>query len=227
MTILTGNSPRLLYFRGVFGKRKAAVFLVFAAALCLLVLPIWPGKETASVELRAAEVRNTGTLLGENPGGLKSLSEDGRTVQSPPGTNARTDAMTLTVPKLGLEDVTVPTGSRQTQLDREGVLRMKGTGQPWEEGSNTFIAGHALGFPRTRVPFIFRDLDELMPGDEIFVRSADGRRYTFEVYDRMTVEPDDYWVTYPVEDRTVISLQTCVPMPTFENRLIVRGELVS
>jgi sortase (surface protein transpeptidase) len=34
-------------------------------------------------------------------------------------------------------------------------------------------------------------------------------------------------VTYPVESKTVVSLQTCVPILTFENRLIVRGELVS
>jgi sortase (surface protein transpeptidase) len=30
-----------------------------------------------------------------------------------------------------------------------------------------------------------------------------------------------------VEGKTVISLQSCIPIPTFENRLIVRGELVS
>ncbi|HEV2744897.1 MAG TPA: sortase, partial [Rubrobacter sp.] len=135
--------------------------------------------------------------------------------------------MTLTVPELGLKGVAVPTGFRQAELDREGLLRMKESGLPWEEGSNTFIAGHALGFPWTRVPRAFYSLEKLVPGDEIFLRSADGRTYTFKVYDRMTVEPDDTWVTYPVEGKTVVSLQTCVPSPTFENRLIVRGELVS
>jgi len=38
--------------------------------------------------------------------------------------------------------------------------------------------------------------------------------------------PADYWVTYPVPGKTTVSLQTCTPIPTFENRLIVRGELV-
>ena len=79
----------------------------------------------------------------------------------------------------------------------------------------------------TRVPRAFYGLDALAPGDAVFLEGADGRRYAFEVYDRMTVEPDDTWVTYPVEGRTVVSLQTCVPIPTFENRLIVRAELVS
>ena len=135
--------------------------------------------------------------------------------------------MTLTVPKLGLEDVAVPTGFRQEELDREGLLRIKDSGLPWEEGSNTFIAGHALGFPRTLVPRAFQDLEKLMPGDEIILKSADGRTYAFRVYDRLTVEPDDTWVTLPVEGKTVVSLQTCTPIPTFENRLIVRGELDS
>jgi sortase A len=67
----------------------------------------------------------------------------------------------------------------------------------------------------------------MMPGDEILLEGADGRRYAFRVYDRLTVEPDDFWVTYPVEGKTTVSLQTCTPIPTFENRLIVRGELVT
>lgn len=65
------------------------------------------------------------------------------------------------------------------------------------------------------------------PGDKIFIEDKDGRRYTFRVYDLMTVEPNDFWTTYPVEGSTVISLQGCTPIPTFENRLVVRGELVS
>ncbi len=211
---------RLLYSRRVFGGRKAAFFVASLATLCLLSLPIWPERETSSVELRTQEVKNTGALLGEGTRSPETPPADASSQPTPKN-------MTLTVPKLGLKDVAVPTGFRQAELDREGLLRMKESGLPWEEGSNTFIAGHALGFPRTRVPRAFHDLGTLAPGDEIFLESADGRRYTFEVYDRMTVEPDDTWVTYPVEDRTVVSLQTCVPIPTFENRLIVRGELVS
>ena len=76
------------------------------------------------------------------------------------------------------------------------------------------------------MPRAFHDLDTLAPGDEVFLTSADGRRYAFEVYDKMTVEPDDTWVTHPVGGKTVLSLQTCVPIPTFEDRLIVRAELV-
>ena len=214
----------LLYFRRVFVSRKA-VFLVasLAAALCLLSLPVWPEREASSVELRTQEVMNTGALLGEGTRGPgPPLANALAPPESPTPKN-----MKLTVPRLGLEEVTVPTGFRQAELDREGLLRMKESGLPWEEGSNTFIAGHALGYPWTRVPRAFYGLEKLMPGDEIFLQSADGRTYTFRVYDRITVEPDDTWVTHPVEGKTVVSLQTCTPITSFENRLIVRGELVS
>jgi sortase A len=135
--------------------------------------------------------------------------------------------MRITVPRLGLKDVAVPTGSKQAELDRQGILRLRGSGLPWMAGSNTFVAGHALGFPYTRVPYAFYKLAKMQPGDEILIEDKRGQKYTFRVYDLMTVEPGDFWVTYPVEGKTVISLQSCTPIPSFENRLIVRGELVS
>ncbi|CAA9453125.1 MAG: hypothetical protein AVDCRST_MAG58-1037 [uncultured Rubrobacteraceae bacterium] len=203
---------------------KASVLLVsLAVLLCLLAFPILPQKETASAELRTTEVENTGTLLGENSPGLEVPRK------APPVTSGEENisaAMKLTVPRLGLKDVAVPTGSKQAELDREGILRVRGSGLPWIAGSNTFISGHALGFPRTRVPYAFYKLGKMKPGDEIFVEDKEGRRYTFRVYDLMTVEPNDYWTTYPVEGRTVVSLQSCTPIPTFENRIVVRGELV-
>ncbi len=59
------------------------------------------------------------------------------------------------------------------------------------------------------------------------LQDSAGETYTFRVYDRVTVRPEDYWVTYPGPGKTVVSLQTCDPIPTFENRLIVRAELLS
>jgi sortase A len=208
----------------VIGTPKASVLLVSAILLCLLALPILPEKETASAKLRTAEVENTGTLLGENSPRLGVPEKAPRVTSGEQNTSA---ALKITVPRLGLKDVAVPTGSRQAELDREGILRVRGSGLPWIAGSNTFITGHALGFPRTRVPYVFYRLNKMKPGDEIFLEDKEGQEYTFRVYDLMTVEPNDYWTTYPVEDKTVVSLQSCTPIPTFENRLIVRGELVS
>jgi len=189
-----------------------------------LAFPILPERETASAKLRTVEVENKGTLLGENSSGLEVPEKAPRVTSGGKNVSA---AIKISVPRLDLKDVAVPTGSKQAELDREGILRLRGSGLPWIAGSNTFITGHALGYPRTRVPYAFYKLSKMKPGDKIFIEDRKGQRYTFVVYDLMTVEPNDYWATYPVEGKTVISLQSCTPIPTFENRLIVLGELVS
>jgi sortase A len=208
----------------VFKDFKISVLLVCLALLGLAALPAYPQTETTSVKLRQAEVENTRKLLGESPAGQRAEPSQRASLQDgAPGGGT----MTLSVPKLGLEDIPVPTADSQVALDREGIIRLKDTGAPWEDGSNTFIVGHALGYLWTRTTYVFYKLDQLKPGDEIIVKDQADQEYTFKVYDRMTVKPEDYWVTYPVPDKTVISLQTCTPIPTFENRLVIRGELVS
>jgi sortase A len=194
---------------------RRPALLVSLAAFVLAVLSFFPAKETRTVEANVP--RETPSLLSESAPGLKAKREE---TPPPDGRKIR-----LTVPRLGLKNVVVPTGSTQTKLDREGILRLKDGGLPWWKGTNTVIVGHRLGYERTRVPYVFRRLNKMRPGDEVFVRDSAGRRYTFRVYDRMIVRPNDYWVTAPVEGRTVITLQTCTPIPTFENRLIVRAEL--
>ena len=211
------------------GIPKTFLLLVsLAVLLCLLVVPVLPEKETAQAKLETTTIENTGKLLGENSPQLNPPDGAPRDPSSITAKAANVSSeMKITVPRLGLKDVAVPTGSRQAELDKQGIMHLRGSGLPWTAGSNTFITGHALGFPWTRVPYAFYKLDKMKPGDEIFVEDKDGRRYTFTVYDTMTVEPGDYWVTYPVEGETVISLQSCTPIPTFEHRLIVRGELVT
>jgi sortase A len=214
----------LVYCPRVIGTPRASVlFVSLAILLCLLALPILPEKETASANLSTVQVENTGTLLGENS---PRLEVPEKAPQVTPGKENTSAAMKITVPRLDLKDVAVPTGSTQAELDREGILRVRGSGLPWIAGSNTFITGHALGFPRTKVPYVFYKLGKMKPGDEIFIEDKEGHEYTFRVYDLMTVEPNDFWTTYPVEGKTIVSLQSCTPIPTFENRLIVRGELV-
>jgi sortase A len=172
--------------------------------------------------LDPTELETPRTLLGESPDGEKA--EPGRQTSANAGSGG---TMTLSVPKLGLEDVAVPTADSQVALDEEGIIHLKDSGVPWQQDSNTVIVGHAIGFPRTKLTYVFYELDKMEPGDEIVVRDGEGKEYIYEVYDRMTVQPEDYWVTYPEPGSEIISLQTCTPIPTFENRLVVRGELVS
>lgn len=210
-------------FRTLWGS----VTVVLLAALAMTALPILPVKETASAELRPVVVERTGTLLGENGAPLRNPG-DAPQSGAARGGQGGAGIMTITIPKLDLEDIAVPAGSTQKELDDEGIIHMRGSGVPWQEGSNTFIVGHALGFMQTKVPYVFYELDEMSPGDEIIISDPNGSEYTFRVFDKMTVRPEDYWVTYPSNDgRTLVSLQSCTPIPTFENRLIVQGDLVS
>ena len=208
----------------MFKSLKISLLLVALALFGLAALPAYPQMETASARLSPTEVENARKLLGESPPGEKADPDRLANAQNgAPGAGA----ITLTIPRLGLEDVVVPAGDSQVELDREGIIRMEESGVPWEKGSNTFVVGHALGYLHTRVPYVFYELDQMKPGDEILIKDPDLNEYTFKVYDQVTVKPEHFWVTHPIPGKTTISLQTCTPIPTFENRLIVRGELVS
>ncbi len=211
----------------MFGSLRTWFLLVSLTTLGVLALPaepgLEPGPEPSGSVAEPLEVENARALLGEEASEAKSDVENGERgkeeVARPSGT------VKLSVPRLGITDLPVPVGSTQSELDREGIIRLEEGGLPDTKGSNTFIVGHALGYPSTRVRFVFRHLEKLRPGDEITLNSG-AEQYTFKVYDLLTVRPEDYWVTYPVTGKTVVSLQSCTPYPTFENRIVVRGELV-
>ena len=143
-------------------------------------------------------------------------------------TSAHDDTtMTLDIPKMALEDIEVRSTpvSDSSALDA-GAQHVEGTGFPWEEGSNTYIAGHRIGYPATGSYLVFYDLDVLANGDEVILTDADGTKYTYAVFKSFVVGPSDYYVTQPVPGKRVVSLQTCT-LPDYSERLIVQAELVS
>lgn len=154
-----------------------------------------------------------------------------RPVKPPPGvvtgSKPANDEISISIPRLGLKDVQIGDSPDQEYLDREGIMHLTGTGFPYERGSNTYIVGHAADFDASRVPNVFQDLKDLRPGDAVTLRDSTGSSYDYRIYDRFVVDPTDVWVTEPVAGRNIVSLQTCFPEPTFEKRLIVRGQLVS
>lgn len=203
----------------MFRSLRTWILLASLTAFGVLALPSEPASEPSGSVANPLEIENTRALLGEEPVETRSPQKVAK------GAASKTGTIGLSVPRLGITDLPVPTGSTQAELDREGIIRFEGAGQPGTEDSNTFIVGHALGYPSTRVRFVFRYLEKMRPGDEITLNSG-GESYTFRVYDRLTVRPEDYWITYPVSGKTIVSLQSCTPYPTFENRIVVRGELV-
>jgi sortase A len=133
----------------------------------------------------------------------------------------------LSIPRLGIEDVTVGDSPDQSYLDREGIMHLSGTGFPYEPGSNTYIVGDAANYDMSRVPSIFRNLKSLQQGDDITLRDTLGRTYEYHAYRYYIVNPTDVWLTDPVPGKEIISLQTCYPAPSFSKRLIIRAERVN
>ncbi len=134
----------------------------------------------------------------------------------------------LTVPKMSrIEDDTVPysPGADIDALGENAAIHLEGTGFPWEEEANVYIAGHRLGYPGTDSFLAFFDLNRLTNGDEIFLEDANGTRYTYRVFSEFVVGPTDLSVTEPVPGKNIVTLQTCT-LPDYSDRLIVQAELV-
>jgi sortase A len=145
------------------------------------------------------------------------------------GTEAPNNStMKLTVPEMQrVKEVPVYDGAMSDEAAlHDGTLHVRGTGFPWQDGSNVYIAGHRMGFPGTKSYLVFWDLNVLENGDEVILTDANGTRYTYQVFKKVVVAPTDYHVTQPVAGRSVVTLQTCT-LPDYSDRLIVRAELTS
>jgi sortase A len=148
----------------------------------------------------------------------------GEEAASPP---KRDDTMKLSIPSMKhVHNVPVYTAAAHNQPAlRNGTLHLAGTGFPWQREANVYIAGHRLGYPRTKSFLVFWDLNRLRMGRRVVLTDSEGERYIYRVYDRFVLGPDDASATKPVAGRNVVSLQTCT-LPNYTDRLIVRAELV-
>jgi len=133
----------------------------------------------------------------------------------------------LTVPAMSrIEDDEIPstTGDDEAKLKEYAAIHLEGTGFPWQEEANVYIAGHRLGFPNTESWLTFWDMNKVDVGDEVYVTDADGTRYTYKVFKEFTVGPSDTSVTNTEPGKNMLTLQTCT-LPDYSQRLIVQAEL--
>ena len=140
--------------------------------------------------------------------------------------------MYLSVPKMGIYDVPVVEGTTESSLS-VGAGHYTGSGYPWVAGSNTYIAGHRVGYPGTASDHVFYNLPNLVAGDQITLTDSNGTTYSYAVSEILEVPITDLSVTAPV-GRDVVSLQTCIENygdywtmgPNWNVRYIVRAERV-
>jgi sortase A len=130
----------------------------------------------------------------------------------------------LTVSALGLTDVPVYNSVKDEKL-KKSTVHIPATGFPWQEGANTYIAGHRVGYEGTGSYLVFYYLDMLGEGDEILLEDEAGDTYEYRVTVQKVVDPDNVEVMEPEEGKSLVSLQTCT-LPGYKQRLIVQGELV-
>ena len=134
----------------------------------------------------------------------------------------------LTIPAMSrIEDDAIPntTGTDEEALKTHAAIHLEGTGFPWQQEANVYIAGHRLGYPNTESFLTFWDLDDVEKGDKVYITDADGTKYTYEVFKEVTVSPSDLSVTDTVPGKNIVTLQTCT-LPDYSQRLIVQAELI-
>jgi sortase A len=135
----------------------------------------------------------------------------------------------MTIPKMAqIRNDTVPYSESDDKdaFHDHAAVHLRGTGQPWDRHANVYIAGHRLGFPGTHSWLAFWDLNVLDKGDMVYLRDADGTRYTYKVFQKFIVGPNAVRVTRALPGKNIVSLQTCT-LPDYSERLIVQAEKVS
>ena len=135
----------------------------------------------------------------------------------------------VTIPAMSrVQSSTIPTaaGDDEEQLKDHAAIHLKGTGFPWEEEANVYLAGHRLGYPGTGSLLAFYDLPDLSEGDEIFLTDSMGREYTYRVFKQFVVDPTDMHITQPIPGKNIVTLQTCT-LPDYSQRVIVQAEKVA
>jgi len=123
----------------------------------------------------------------------------------------------IDIPKIGANFVVVE-GTTEADLER-GPGHYVGTSLPGNPG-NAAIAGH-----RTTYLKPFYNLDQMAPGDPIYVTTTQGR-FQYNVVDTLVVDPSDVDVLKPTPTPT-LTLTTCNPRFSASTRMVVQADLVT
>jgi len=110
----------------------------------------------------------------------------------------------------------------------EGVYHYPTTATPGQNG-NVAIFGHSSNniFNKGKYKFAFVLLREMAPGD-IFYLTHEGKVYTYKVFTKKVVTPEDTWILTSTEGKTATAaLITCDPPGSTKHRLVVWGEQIS
>lgn len=196
--------------------RLRNLIAVLAALVLVATLAACGGDETSGANQQTTPDEQVAPDVGPE-------TTEEEQAQAPEDTTLR-----LTVPKMErVQNSEIPSGEGTAEdLFRQNTaVHLRGTGFPWEEEANVYIAGHRLGYPGTDSYLAFNDIEALQNGDEVIVEDSEGTKYTYEVFNTLVVEPTNLSVIEPVEGKNIVSLQSCT-LPDYSDRIIVQAELI-
>jgi len=132
-------------------------------------------------------------------------------------TSSPEQAIRIQIPAISV-DAPIVMGDGEEQL-KKGVGQHIGTPNPGQTG-NMVLSAHNDVFGE-----IFRNLDQLKPGDEIIVYTQI-RSYTYVVQQQQVVEPTQVEVMSPTTD-PVVTLVSCYPYMVDNKRIVISAALLS
>lgn len=124
----------------------------------------------------------------------------------------------IAIPSIDV-DMTLYEGIRMTTFDI-GPGHWPGSAMPGAPG-NVVVGGH-----RTSNHRVFRDVDRLVPGDEIVFTDTAGVQHVYAVREVTIVEPTDVWIIDPTDTPTA-TLFACHPPGSTAQRIVVFADLVA
>ena len=123
----------------------------------------------------------------------------------------------IQIPKIGVDDEMYE-GIRMSTLDY-GPGHWPGSAMPGQAG-NIVVGGH-----RTSKHRVFRDVDQLVAGDQIIFTDGNGT-HVYAVNRVEIVQPTDVWIINPTPTPTA-TLFACHPPGSTAQRIVVFADLIS
>ncbi|MGO8870630.1 MAG: class E sortase [Acidimicrobiales bacterium] len=202
-----------------------ALFAVGVLAIAFVAYQLWGTalyeeqaqshlKTELAQQLHHALPTSTAHLDAKSPlAGLPPLAH--QTAPAAPDPAVNQPIGLLSIPKIGLLDAIVE-GVGEAQLE-QGPGHYQGTPLPGQAG-NASIAGH-----RTTYAHPFYNLNELTPGDGIYILTKQGF-FRYKVTQSQVVAPTDVAVLDSKANQSTLTLTTCNPRYSAATRLVVTAD---
>ena len=156
-------------------------------------------------------------------------------IVSPNTTKVATNESRLLIPKIAVDvpiiwDANAADANSLNKAMDKGIVWFNIQGanaKPGEKG-NFVVSGHSSNdwTDSGDYKFIFARLEKLATGDVVYA-NYNGTRYTYKITGTKVVKPTDVASLQIGNDKPYITLVTCTPLGTAQNRLLVFGEQIS